>query len=423
MEKLNFLTESKVREFAKEHGTPLFVYSENRIVESINYLKGIPAAYGLTVRYSVKANPNQSILKIFDKHDCHFDVSSTYEALRVINAGVEPSKILMTAQEISPEWEDLCKDGVKIDAGSLRQLEEYGEKFRGSKVSVRINPGVGSGLVKKLTSGGEASSFGIWHEHLERVLDLRNKYNLSIERLHFHIGSGHEPEILELTVNKALEICEWIPEIEFLNLGGGYKRKILSTDKDYDQHKVGEHIREKLVEFKNKTGRKLHLEIEPGTFLMAMSGSLITTVIDKVDTGSNGYRFLKINAGLTELIRPSYYGDYHPIVSVSSDKSRDLSVPGEFMICGHCCIAGDNLTPLPGSNGVDCSPKEICEPDFQDYLVIERAGGYCSSMALKNFNSYPEAKEVLLRSNGDLQVIKLRQTIDQVIENELSIEI
>jgi diaminopimelate decarboxylase len=423
MENLNFLTETEVRDLAKEHGTPLFVYSEKRMIESIQYLQKLPHYYGLTVRYSVKANPNQSILKIFNKHGCYFDVSSTYEALRAIKSGVEPSKILLTAQEMSSGWEDLCKDGVNFDAGSLSQLKEYGEKFRGTKVSVRINPGIGSGLVKKLTSGGDASSFGIWHEQLDQVISIQKEYELKIVRLHFHIGSGHDPEVLELTVNKALELCEKLSDVETLNLGGGYKRKILSTDKDYDQHKVGHHIKDKLANFFQKTNRKLHLEIEPGTFLMAMSGSLLTKVIDKVETGKEGYRFIKIDAGLTELIRPSYYGDYHPIVTVNGDECRSSNEPSRFMICGHCCIAGDNLTPKPGSNGVDFSPATINEPEIGDYLVVERAGGYCSSMALKNFNSYPEAKEILVREMGDIHTIRERQTLDQIIQNEIDVEI
>lgn len=421
MERLKFLGPTEVPHLAKTYGTPVFVYDIESMTESLNYFMAIPNAYGLRIRFSVKANPNQSILKIFDALGAYFDVSSIWEAQRVLNAGIPAQKILFTGQEASTGWKEFCGMGMEFDGGSLAQLDAFGKAFPGKEVSIRINPGFGSGLVKKLTSGGSHSSFGIWHERLDEVLALVDKHRLSVTRLHFHIGSGHEAAVLVKTVDKAIDICRRIPSISILNLGGGYRLAALSSDPQYDHHRMGAQIAAALEKFAKETQRKLLLELEPGTYLMALAGSLITTIIDAVDTGPFGYQFLKLDGGLTELIRPSYYGALHPLVSVAKDGSIRSGVD-DYMVNGHCCIAGDCFTPIPG-NSEDFAPQTLSRSEIGDYVVVERVGGYAASMCLKNFNSYPESAEMLRLAPNNYILIRRRQTFDQIIQNEAQINI
>ncbi|KVE23503.1 hypothetical protein WS67_22755 [Burkholderia singularis] len=143
-------------------------------------------------------------------------------------------------------------------------------------------------------------------------------------------------------------------------------------------------------------------------------------MIDITDTGNDGFRFIKIDGGLTELMRPSYYGARHPLVVVAANGTlRSETAP--YIVCGHCCIAGDNLTPVAG-NSEDFTPQPLAHAEIGDLLVVERTGGYAASMSVKNFNSYPEAAEVLRRSNGTHMLIRTRQTLDQLLQNELNIE-
>lgn len=416
IESLKFLSSDEVPSIAEQFGTPVFVYDLDTIKKNYIYFTEIPNPYGLTIRYSVKANPNRTILAYFNKLGASFDVSSVWEARRCINAGIDASKILITAQEISEGWESLCLSGMDFDAGSLQQLKTYGEKFPGTNVSLRINPGFGSGLVKKLTTGGSHSSFGIWIDQLEDALLLADKYSLIIKRIHLHIGSGHDSKILEETVNCALEICYKISTVTCLNLGGGYKVTALESDPYYDHHAVGTRIGSSLESFYEKTGRKLHLELEPGTFCIALAGSLVTSVIDVVNTGSKGYLFTKIDAGLTEIMRPSYYGVRHPLVVVKHSGTIDDSICQQI-VCGHCCIAGDTLTPVLGDSE-DIEPMNLSRAQIGDYLVVERAGGYAASMCVKNFNSYPESAEIIRIKKDDYQIIRDRQTLDQMTINE-----
>lgn len=421
IEPLKFLTSEEVGYIAKEFGTPCFVYDIETIRKRFEYFASLPNAFGLNIRYSVKANPNKAILRLFASMGADFDVSSIWEARRVVNAGIDASRVLITAQEIGAGWQDLCRQGMKFDAGSLRQLEDYGNEIPGGRVSVRINPGFGSGLVRKLTSGGKHSSFGIWVDQADEAFEMAARHRLEIERLHFHIGSGHESTVLEQTVELALSLAARIPSVETIDLGGGYRIAALLSDPTYDHHAMGARIAERLQAFAASHGRRLAIELEPGTYLTALAGSLVTRVIDKVSTGPEGYTFLKIDSGLTELMRPSYYGVVHPLVSVPLDQARAGSVES-YIVSGHCCIAGDTLTPAPG-NAEDIKPQPLATTEVGDYLVIERVGGYAASMSVKNFNSYPDAPEIVRHAPGHYTMIRKRQSLEHLTQNEIDVDL
>jgi diaminopimelate decarboxylase len=418
VEPLRFLSEQEVRDIASQFGTPTFVYDLKTIEDRYGYFSTLPNAFGLTVRYSVKANPNGAILQSYDRLGAWFDVSSVWEARRVAAAGVKVQKILLTAQELSDGWKELCAEGMEFDAGSLKQIDDFGKAFPGHKVTIRVNPGFGSGLVKKLTSGGPHSSFGIWHEYLEEALGIAKQHGLQIGRLHFHIGSGHESSVLERGVSQALDLCDRFPDVQVLNFGGGYRIAAFSNDPVYDHRGMATRIAEQITGYAKRSGRKLRLELEPGTYLMSLAGSLVARVIDVVSTGVAGHNHVKIDAGVTEVLRPSYYGSVHPLISVAQAK-RDRSAR-PYMVSGHCCIAGDSLTTVPG-NSEDFRPIPLLETQIGDLLVVERAGGYAASMCMKNFNSYPEAAEIVRIAEGRYELVRRRQTLSQLVQNEVDV--
>lgn len=422
VEQLKFLSPEDVRHVADEFGTPAFVYDEASLERNADYMTSLPNAFGLTIRFSLKACPCQAIVRIFDRLGVSFDASSIWEARRAMRAGVAPGKILLTAQQA--EYRDglgeLLEAGLEFDAGSLGQLERYGERRPGTDVSLRINPGFGSGLVRRLTAGGPNSSFGIWHESMADVMDAVDRHDLRVTRLHTHIGSGHDWSVLVRAVQLVLRYARVMPDVRTVNLGGGYPVKALLSDPVPDHTEWATVVAQLLREFAAETGRELHLELEPGTYMMATAGSIVTKVIDVTRSGSEadgGPRtFVKIDGGLTEIIRPSYYGAVHPLVSVPQDGPAREQIE-TYCVAGHCCIAGDVLTIKQG-DVEQIAPVRLRRTEVGDYVVIERGGGYCSSMALKNFNSYPDAPEVLRRRDGSFELIRARQTIDQMVANE-----
>lgn len=418
LEQLKFLSPGEVRQVAQEYGTPAFVYDERGIREGVELLRQLPSAFGHTIRYSLKANPSAAIIRLFDTLGIEFDASSVWEVIRAVRAGVSPDRILLTAQEavFNAELTDLLDRGLHFDAGSLRQLSLYGQARPGTAVSIRINPGFGSGLVRRLTSGGPDSSFGIWYEQIPEVKAIAEQYSLTIERLHTHIGSGHHSDVLLPAARLLLATAADFPEVTRIDLGGGYRLKVMADDPEYDHGVWAAELAQEISAFAESTGRELRVEMEPGTFLMANCGSIVSEVIDVVDTGDEGRRFIKINAGLTEILRPSYYGSPHPVVAVSG-AGEPLPEGPLSSVAGHCCIAGDMITTTPGDVET-LRPVRLGAAEPGDFIVVERAGGYCSSMSMKNFNSYPEAPEILRRLDGSFAVIRERQSIEQIVVNE-----
>lgn len=418
-QRLRFLDAAEIPTLAAQFSTPLFVYDEARLRESISSLLNLPAAFGMVIRYSLKSNPSAAMIALAATTGVEFDASSVWEVKRAVRAGVAPSKILLTAQEakFTPDLIRLIEQGLQFDAGSLIQLEQYGEHFPGSSVSIRINPGFGSGLVRRLTSGGPESSFGIWHEHLSEVKSLVERFDLQITRLHTHIGSGHHADVLLPAAELLISLAAGdFPEVTTINLGGGYRISAFAEDPRYDHSEWAAELKAKVQDFAQENGRQLVVELEPGTYLTANAGSIISRVIDVTDNRPSSRYFIKIDSGLTEIIRPSFYGAPHPLVAVSKDGTIPADGP-DACVAGHCCIAGDMLTNQVGNADI-LEPIAFGAVGVDDFVVIERSGGYTASMSLKNFNSYPEAAEVLRRADGSYQLIRTRQTIEQITANE-----
>jgi diaminopimelate decarboxylase len=417
MEKLKFLTPPQAEEVRRNFGTPVYVYDERTLQAQAAKALGFPNAFGLTVRYAMKASSNAAILRIFDGCGLHLDASSGWECERAIKAGIAANKISLSTQEL-PTREQLVRlreAGIHFNACSLSQLEAFGALFPGQEIGVRFNPGVGSGGTSKTNVGGPSASFGIWHAFIPQVRETAARHRLRVVRIHTHIGSGSDPLVWQNTAELSLEMVRQFPEVTTLNLGGGYKVGRMAHERTTDLTEIGQPILQKFKALHAETGRALRLEIEPGTFLLANSCSLVTTVQDVVNTGKAGYHFLKLDAGMTEILRPSLYASQHPIIVLPKKETGETA---SYVVVGHCCESGDLLTPSE-TDHEELGPRTLPETVIGDLCVIEGAGAYCSSMTAKNYNSFPEAAEVLLRESGELVLIRRRQTLDQILQNEI----
>jgi diaminopimelate decarboxylase len=255
LERLKFLNEQDVFEIAEKFQTPVFIYSESEIEKKCKEALAFPNEFGLVVRYAMKANPNSTILKIMKKNGILIDASSIYEVERAIEiAGFKADQIMLTAQEFPKNLDKFIKQGLHFNACSLYQIEEFGKKFPGHEISVRINPGLGSGATKKTDVGGVASAFGIWHEYIEKVLDLEKKYNLKITKVHTHIGSGSDPEVWKAVAKYTLEYAEIFKDVHTVSLGGGYKVGRMLDEKSTDLQLIGSPAKELFNEFFKKHG-------------------------------------------------------------------------------------------------------------------------------------------------------------------------
>ena len=410
-----FLDAEHAREIQRRFGTPVFVYDQRTLERQADQLLAFPNAFGLTARYAMKACPVAAVIRVLGAKGLHIDASSGFEAERALRVGIAPERIQITAQQLPENLRDLVARGVLFNACSLAQIRAFGAAFPGRSLSVRLNPGLGSGHSNRTNVGGPSSSFGIWHEYLDEALAAAREAGLTIEGVHTHIGSGTDPAVWQRVSLMALELCARVPEARRLSLGGGFKVGRMEDEETTDLQRIGQPIAEAFHAFAERHRRSLRLEVEPGGFLLANAGAVIATVIDVVDTGRDGFRFIKLDTGMTEILRPSLYGAQHPIEVVPV--GREERGRSEYLVVGHCCESGDVLTPAP-KDPEGLKPRLLLEARAGDVVVIGGAGAYCDGMSATNYNSFPEAAAVMVESDGTLELIRARQTLDQLLQNE-----
>lgn len=415
METLRFLDKATAEAIRGDFGSPVYVYDaatlEQRALEALAF----PNAFGLTARYAMKASPNRNILRLFSELGLHFDCSSGHEVRRALAAGIAAEKLALSSQELPEDIGQLLDLGISVNACSLNQIEAIGAARPGIEIGLRFNPGRGSGGNKQTNVGGPASSFGIWHEQLETARTLTDKYELSVFRIHTHIGSGSNPEVWQEVAHLSMAIAQAFPKVHTLNLGGGYKVGRMSNEQTTDLQVVGAPVKEIFEQVAAETGRKMHLEIEPGTYLVANAASLLTSVRDIVSTGEEGYQFIKTDSGMTELLRPALYGSQHPIIIIPQEE-RDGTA--DYVVVGHCCESGDLISCAPDAPGT-LLPRTLAKAEVGDILILEGVGAYCAAMPAKNYNSFPEAAEVMLEKDDSYRLIRKRQELDTIWANEL----
>ena len=414
---------------AEKFGTPLYVYDEALILERCRECVDMPQAYGLTVRYAMKANSNRTILKLITDAGLHLDASSLNEVMRAYLAGVQYERIMLTTQEVHTgaereKLEELLLSGLRYNACSIYQLQLIGD-FAASNnidVGIRIHPGIGSGESATRNTGDDYSCFGIHLSDLAVAYEYAANKGLTFRHIHVHIGSGADTKMWRQNIDLLLGIIDkHFPDADTVCFGGGLKEARMPGEYAADVPLLGSYAKMQIEDFQKRTGRKLKMEIEPGTYIVANSGYAVTRLIDKKKTSRSN--FIVTDGGMEINSRPLLYGSKHPIYIVSGDGTRLISSEFdevkhdyEAVVSGKCCESGDCQTLDMDGHAV---PRAMVEPKIDDFVVIGGVGAYCSSMSPYNYNSHPQIPEALITSNGKLKLIRKKQTLEQMLENEV----
>ena len=387
-----FVSDKQVKEIAKNNQTPVYVYSKEVLTKYAKEAKLFKTAYGTAVRYAVKANPNKEVVQLFDSLGLLFDASSAEEAELLLSFGIKPQKIALNSQQLPQNLQDIVKKGVFFTATSLHQLEQYCKIAPNSNVGVRLNPGVGSGTNNRVTTGGVAASFGIWHEYIPKIIAITKKANITISKVHTHIGAGTDPTVWQQSAKITLGLCKKVPSATVVSFGGGFKVGRMPNEQTADIALIGTKINKLVQDFAKDTGREMFVEIEPGTYLTAMAGVLIAKVIDVTNTGKDGYNFIRTNTGMNDFLRTSMYGAQHPLKIINI---KPTAVIRKYVVVGHNCESGDILTSAKG-NPDQIEPRQLHKATIGDYLVLAGAGAYCASMRAIGYNAFAPAKEIII---------------------------
>jgi diaminopimelate decarboxylase len=402
---------------AKKFGTPVYVYSRATIEERIREL----APLG-TIRYAQKALPNISILSLMKKHGIMVDAVSAGELFRAIYVGYkghgEIPGVVYTADILDEDAIPLIKDfRIPVNAGSPDMISQLKQLDLDIPIILRINPGFGHGHSKKVNTGGETSKHGIWHEQLPEVLQYMREQGLRLQGLHMHIGSGTDLEHLKQvarSMTDSVAICKesgiGLENFRTISAGGGlpipYKEEPRLNLNEFSVI-----WNEHLTKMQETIGSELNFEIEPGRYLVAESGIVITKIRAKKYV--NKTLFYLLDAGFDTLVRPAMYGAYHRISIVAHD-GRELGPAVPAVVAGPLCESGDVFTQEEGGVVVT---RELPEAQVGDFVVLHDTGAYGSAMA-SQYNSRLLAPEVLI-SKGEAQVIRKRQDLESVIANEM----
>ncbi|EMO7187755.1 diaminopimelate decarboxylase [Pluralibacter gergoviae] len=397
-----------------EFGCPVWVYDAQIIRQQIAKL-----AQFEVVRFAQKACSNIHILRLMREQGVKVDSVSLGEIERALAAGYDPlnhpDDIVFTADLIDDATIARVKElNIAVNAGSVDMLAQLGAVSPGHRVWLRVNPGFGHGHSQKTNTGGENSKHGIWHSDLPAALAVMQRYGLRLVGMHMHIGSGVDYGHLEQVCGAMVrQVVDFGQDLEAISAGGGlsipyrYGEEAINTDHYYGlwnaaREQVAKHL-----------GHPVKLEIEPGRFLVAESGVLVAQVRSVKAMGSR--RFVLIDAGFNDLMRPAMYGSYHHISALAGD-GRDLDgEPAvECVVAGPLCESGDVFTQLEGGT-VETRTLPPVVPG--DYLVLHDTGAYGASMS-SNYNSRPLLPEVLF-DGGKARLIRRRQTIQELLSLEL----
>src|SRR5512142_522646 len=319
------LTARQVVESAALAGTPHYLYDEAHLVERCRRVLAMPHAFGLSAGFAMKANPGRAILELMAREGMGIDASSLNEARRARRAGIPAGRIMLTSQEVAEgqdrrDLEAMMLEGMRYNACSLRQLERVlpFAKAKGLPLAVRVSPGVGAGETVTRNTGDKYSSFGVHLGDLGRLTAMAREAGVKLATVHVHIGSGGDPKAWAENVDRMLAIVEkWFPDATALNLGGGFKEARMPDEKPADVMALGTHAKARFEAFAELTGRKLHMAVEPGTYLVANAGWLVTRVVDRRSSGPDGFDFVLADGGMELNTRPLLYGSRHPFYVVS----------------------------------------------------------------------------------------------------------
>ena len=397
------ITNEQLIAAANEFGTPLYVYHAEKIKEQYQKLTTAFAKQDTTFFYASKALTNINVLRYIKEIGCNVDCSSINEVKLALHAGFPPDRILYTSNGIDfSEIEEAVVAGVHINIDSLSNLEKFGKKFGHTyPVGIRIRPNIMAGGNIKISTGHEGSKFGIPVTQLEKIEEIVKNTNLFIRTLHIHTGSDiKDPEVFVKGIEVLFELIPHFPELEIIDLGGGFKVPYHADEKETDIDLLAQKIKDCFDSHPIVGNKKFKLWFEPGKFLVSACGFLISKVTVLKDNGATV--FAAVNTGLNHLIRPMMYDAYHHIENISNPAGEKKL----YTVTGNICE-----TDTFGSD------RELNEVREGDLFAFHNAGAYGFEMS-SNYNARFKPAEVLIR-DGKAQLIRKRDQMEDLLKNQI----
>jgi len=396
----------KIEDLAKKFGTPLYVYSYHTLIDHFLKLRNAFRPINPLICYSVKANSNLAILRTLVNIGAGLDIVSGGELYRALKAGCPAQKIVYASVgKTDKEIEAAIKNKILFfnveSAAELQNINRIAKKLnRTVQAAIRINPDVEPKTHKYITTGKITNKFGIDFKNASQILLLRRAFpNVKISGLHIHIGSQiteSDPYVAALTKTIAFigSLRKKGLRLEYLNIGGG-----LGIIYNQENPQTANRFAAKVLPILKKSGLKIIME--PGRFIVGNSGVLVVRVQYIKNTPKK--KFIIVDGGMNDLIRPALYEAFHQIVPLSKIKGTLEKAD----VVGPICESGDFFA------------KERKLPKIKEgeYLAVMSAGAYGFSMS-SNYNSRRRAEEVMVVEDK-VFVIRKRETYEDLVQEEI----
>lgn len=408
----------RIADLAEEFGTPLWVYSEAKLLHEYNAIQNAFSECEPVICYSVKANSNLNILKTLNEAGSSFDVVSGGELFRVHQAGADTTRVVFagvgkTDAEIR---EALELNILMFDVESEAELDAIsriaGEMKTVGPVALRLNPDIDGKTHAKTTTGKKGNKFGMDIEkHNALAAKVLADPNLKLTGIHLHIGSPiMTTEPYAKAAQKALEVVTDLRaeghDINWINLGGGFGLSYHINDAP-----PAEEYAKVIVPIIQEA--KCRLALEPGRSIAGNAGVLISEVIY---TKREGGKFFVIQDGaMNDLIRPAMYDSYHRVWPVKPGVETPDDFDGEIPGCEKTDVVG----PICESSDYFAKDRYLPPMDTGDLVCTFSAGAYGTTMS-SNYNSRPKGAEVMV-SGDSYRLIRRRETYNDLIEHEANL--
>lgn len=413
-----FAEQVNVKDIAETVGTPVYIYSKATFED---HLRKIQAAYSpidTTICYSVKACGNIHILRFLAGLGSGFDVVSGGELYRVLQAGGDPSKVVYAGVgKTDTEIVEALDAGIGyFNIESEAELENLiaiaSRRGKKTKAALRINPDVEYKTHAYIKTGKKETKFGVDIEHAINIFEkFGNDENVDLCAVHVHLGSGGKTiDPYVDAVHKILPVIDELRKrghtVETLDLGGGYGA-------DYESNSVpsaAQYAEGLIPLLKDKD---LKLILEPGKSICANAGIMLTRVLYAKDGGSK--RFVIVDAGMNDLIRPSLYQAFHFIWPAKVEE-RFLPARREKELVMDGTEVVDIVGPICESSDFLAKNRALPSLIRGELLVVFTAGAYGFTMS-SNYNARGRTPEVLV-NGGSFSVIRKRESYDDLIALE-----
>ena len=394
-----------VAEIAKRVGTPFYLYSYHTLVRHFTIFDQAFHHVPHLVCFSAKANSNLALIRLFANLGGGVDVVSGGELYRAIKAGADPKKIVYSGVgKREDELQYALESGILMfNVESFQELQTIndvaGRAGKRAPIAIRVNPDIDPKTHPYISTGLKKNKFGIDIREAPAAYRLASRLpNLQIVGIDCHVGSQLievGPVVQALVKLKRLvgDLRKEGMEIRYLDLGGG----LGITYEDEEPPEPVEYASRILEEVK---GFDCTLVLEPGRVIVGNAGTLVTKVLHTKE--SEAKRFIIVDAGMNDLVRPSYYGSYHRILPVKQENREEMTVD----VVGPICESSDFLA----------KDRKMLRLESGELAAVMSAGAYGFSMST-NYNSRPRAAEVLVRDD-QMFVIRRRETYEDLVRGE-----